>query len=221
MGSPYVRTSVIYNAVDIDSINSWRADSLRVNKAVASLQERGYPVGKHPIILTVAGLARHKGIQKVIRAMPEILSELLTHATLWQEMVCTDLNSNATVKDALAPHLRHTVIFLGRVSDTEKYACYDMSDVFAMPSEEEGFGLVYVEAAAFGKPAVGCDVMGIPEAVSHGETGLLVNPEDVDAVEKAILRLLRMMVNACVWGRTGGSAWNLHLAGPQVQGTIR
>ena len=60
-----------------------------------------------------------------------------------------------------------------------------------MPSAVEGFGLVFAEAGAFGKPVVGCDVMGVPEAVSQGETGLLAPPADAGAVGGAILRLLR------------------------------
>ncbi len=73
----------------------------------------------------------------------------------------------------------------------EKYALYEACDLFVMPSSEEGFGLVYVEAGAFGKPSIGCDVMGVPEAIAHEETGLLAPPNDADAVADAMLRLLR------------------------------
>ncbi len=189
--SSQVKTSVIYNAVDLDDIKSWRTDIIRMNEAMELLQERGYYQGTGPTILTVATLSKHKGIQWVIRAMPKILSEFpdARYVVAGHGGYRPELES--IVEDVLPPHLRHTVTFLGRISDSEKYACYDMCDVFAMPSSEEGFGLVYVEAAAFGKPTVGCDVMGIPEAVIQGKTGLLVNPDDVDAVANAILRLLR------------------------------
>ena len=101
----------------------------------------------------------------------------------------SDLES---IADSVLPaDKREAVIFLGRVSDDKKYTLYEACDLFVMPSSEEGFGLVYAEAGAFGKPSIGCDVMGVPEAIAHEETGLLVPPNDADAVAEAILRLLR------------------------------
>ena len=202
-GSSGIATSVIYNAVDLDAINSWRADVSGNDEAVVSLRERGYPDGHGPVILTVAGLSEHKGIQWVIRAMPKILSEFPDARYVVAGDGGYRPELERIVEDTLPPRLRHAVTFLGRISDSEKYACYDMCDVFAMPSSEEGFGLVYVEAAAFGKPAIGCDVMGVPEAVIHGETGLLVNPMDVEAVTGAILRLLHDQSDRARMGRNG------------------
>ena len=201
--SPRVRTSVIYNAVDLDAINSWRADVSGNNEAAASLQERGYSIGHGPVILTVAGLSEHKGIQWVIRAMPKILSEFPDARYVVAGDGGYRPELERIVEDALPTHLRNAVTFLGRISDSEKYACYDMCDVFAMPSTEEGFGLVYVEAAAFGKPSVGCDVMGVPEAIVGGETGLLVTSTDVDAVANAILQLLRSDGERVRMGKNG------------------
>ena len=198
-----IKTSVIYNAVDLEAMSDWRANSVRMNEARASLQRRGYPKGTGPTILTVATLSKHKGIQWVIQAMPKILSEFKEARYVVAGGGAYRSELERVVEDALPPHLRHAVTFLGRVSDSEKYACYDMCDVFAMPSSEEGFGLVYVEAAAFSKPTVGCDVMGVPEAVAHGETGLLVKPEDVDALTNAILRLLRNKGDRVRMGQNG------------------
>ena len=202
-GSPRVKTSVIYNAVDIEAINGWSGDARIRSEAEASLRERGYPNGHGPVILTVAGLSEHKGIQWVIRAMPKILSEFPDARYVVAGGGGYRPELERAVEDTLPPHLRHAVTFLGRVSDSEKYACYDMCDVFAMPSSEEGFGLVYVEAAAFGKPAIGCDVMGVPEAVIHGETGILVNPMDAEATTNAILRLLRNEDDRARMGKNG------------------
>ena len=202
-GSPRVITSVIYNAVDLGVINNWRADFQGRNESMAAAIERGYPNGHGPVILTVAGLSEHKGIQWVIKAMPKILSEFpdAHYVVAGDGGYRPELEH--LVEDTLPPHLRHTVTFLGRVSDSEKYACYDMCDVFAMPSSEEGFGLVYVEAAAFGKPSVGCDVMGVPEAIADGETGLLVGPADGDKVANAVLRLLRNESERMSMGQNG------------------
>ena len=155
------------------------------------------------MILTVARLLEHKGIQWVIAAMPRILAEFpdARYVVVGDGSYGSELER--AVADALPSHLRQAVTFLGRVSDSEKYACYDMCDVFAMPSSEEGFGLVYVEASAFGKPVVGANVMGVPEAVVHGETGFLVNPADVDALTNTILRLFRDASERERLGRNG------------------
>jgi phosphatidylinositol alpha-1,6-mannosyltransferase len=62
-------------------------------------------------------------------------------------------------------------------------------DIFAMPSREEGFGVAAIEASATQLPVVASDTHGIPDAVQHGRTGLLVPPNDAGALAEAIARL--------------------------------
>ena len=76
-------------------------------------------------------------------------------------------------------------------------AYYAACDVFVMPSRYiestgtvEGFGIVYLEAAACGKPVVAGNQAGVPDAVVDGKTGLLVNPWDSDAIGEAIITVL-------------------------------
>lgn len=80
------------------------------------------------------------------------------------------------------------VRFTGSLSDAERNAELQRCDVFALPSRGEGFGIVYLEAMAFGKPCLAASVGGAPEVVLDGETGLVVQP----AVEpvRAALQLL-------------------------------
>jgi len=87
--------------------------------------------------------------------------------------------------------------FRGSVSDAERDSWLRRADVLAMPSRlpggrlaGEGFGIVYLEAGAYGKPVVAGNVGGAIDAVSDGETGLLVDPTDAGAVGDAIVRLL-------------------------------
>src|SRR5262249_48378297 len=89
------------------------------------------------------------------------------------------------------------VRFLGRVSDHELPALYGAADGFAMccrgrwtGPEAEGFGIVFLEAAACGVPAVAGRSGGSHEAVIDGETGYVVAPKDVDAVRAAICELV-------------------------------
>jgi glycosyltransferase involved in cell wall biosynthesis len=64
-------------------------------------------------------------------------------------------------------------------------------DVFTMPSLEEPFGLVYLEAMAMQRPVVSLDNGGTPEVVEHGLSGLLSPPRDIDALARNIVLLLR------------------------------
>jgi phosphatidyl-myo-inositol dimannoside synthase len=90
-----------------------------------------------------------------------------------------------------------SVRFLGSLSDEERDSWLRRADLLAMPSRlpggglaGEGFGIVYMEAAAYGKPVVAGNVGGAVDAVVDGETGLLVDPTDPVAVGEAITTLL-------------------------------
>jgi len=86
------------------------------------------------------------------------------------------------------------VQFLGMVDDTRLDQLYREASIFILLSQDldlrfEGFGLVYLEAGAYGLPVVGTISGGIPDAVIDGETGFLVNSEDSDAAGRAMIRL--------------------------------
>jgi len=97
----------------------------------------------------------------------------------------------------LATRLGAPVRFLGRVEEDDMPAVYACSDLFAMLCrnrwaglEQEGFGIVFLEAAACGVPQIAGHSGGAAEAVLDGETGLVVAPKDIPAIAAAIGRLL-------------------------------
>jgi phosphatidylinositol alpha-1,6-mannosyltransferase len=94
--------------------------------------------------------------------------------------------------EALASKLgvSERVEFPGAVPDEALYDLYRACDVFVMPSVKEGFGLTYLEAAAFGKPSIGGNDGGAPEVVLDGVTGLLAPWDDANAIGDCLSHLL-------------------------------
>lgn len=84
--------------------------------------------------------------------------------------------------------LERKVRFLGRVTDLELVTLYSMADVFAFPSFFEGFGIPPLEAMACGAPVITSNMSSLPEVA--GDAALLIDPNDIDALAQAILRLL-------------------------------
>jgi glycosyltransferase involved in cell wall biosynthesis len=79
---------------------------------------------------------------------------------------------------------------MGRVSDAELLASYRSADVFLLPSNQEGFGIVYVEAMRQGCPVIAGNHGGAPEVVDHGVTGFLVEHGDEEAIATRVAELL-------------------------------
>jgi phosphatidylinositol alpha-1,6-mannosyltransferase len=89
----------------------------------------------------------------------------------------------------------NNVMMVGRVSDQDLPSYYAACDVFVMPNREidgdiEGFGMVYLEAAAAGKPVIGGESGGTRDAILEGITGLRIDGNSLSNVSAAILTLL-------------------------------
>jgi glycosyltransferase involved in cell wall biosynthesis len=80
------------------------------------------------------------------------------------------------------------VYYLGYREDPERY--FAAADILCLPSYREGFGTVVIEAAAMGVPTVGTRINGLVDAVVDGETGILVEPRNADALIQGLQRLL-------------------------------
>lgn len=148
-----------------------------------------------PTVLTVARLEdRYKGHDVLARAMVRV-RDVVPRAR-WVVIGDGALRGEL---EALVRSLgvERAVTFLGSVSDRQRDEWLARCDVFAMPSRlpadgraGEGFGIVYLEAAAHEKPVVAGRAAGALDAVLDDETGLLVNPADPGAVGDAIAKLL-------------------------------
>jgi phosphatidylinositol alpha-1,6-mannosyltransferase len=147
-----------------------------------------------PTLLTVARLEdEYKGHDVVLRAL-KVIRERVPDAT-WVVVGEGALRSRLE-RLAVDYGVEEQVRFLGELSDRERDRWYRDAHVFVMPSRlpagggGEGFGIVYMEAAAHALPVVAGDVAGARDAVIHGETGLLVDPTDHLAVADATAGLL-------------------------------
>jgi glycosyltransferase involved in cell wall biosynthesis len=138
------------------------------------------------VIATAARLVVEKGIGTLIAAMQPVIAANPAGVRL----LVAGGGSDRERLEALAAQLpAGSVIFTGYLADVAPV--YASSDIFVLPSEDEGFGLVFLEAAAYGLPSIGTHVGGIPEAVLDNVTGLLVPPGDSVALTAAITRLVR------------------------------
>jgi phosphatidyl-myo-inositol dimannoside synthase len=180
----------------------------RIPNGVDLPASRRSETAERPTLITVARLEdTYKGHDVLMRALslvrervPDVEWLVVGDGSLRPRL--ERLASEQEVEDS--------VRFLGTLSDAERDAALDRAHVFAMPSRlppdgvgGEGFGIVYLEAGAHGLPAVAGNVGGAVDAVVHGETGLLVDPEDPAAVARAISDLLLDPARARALGEAG------------------
>ena len=145
------------------------------------------------ILLTVGRLVKRKGHDLVLKALPQIIKE----APNLVYLIAGDGPERGKLQDyVLQNGLSDHVLFLKNVNNSDLSAGYQLADVFIMPSRRlnngdvEGFGIAYLEANAFGKPVIGGKSGGVPEAILHEKTGLLVNPTNTQDIAQAAIKLL-------------------------------
>lgn len=149
-----------------------------------------------PILLTVARLDEHKGHDRVIEALPRVLQK---HPGLRYVLVGPGQQDWPRLKElAVRNGVDQSVEYWGPVPLEELYRAYQECTLFTMPSREvpgrldlvEGFGLTFLEAAALGVPSVAGDSGGVPDAVEHEVSGLLVDPTSPAEIAAGILKFL-------------------------------
>jgi phosphatidylinositol alpha-1,6-mannosyltransferase len=185
-GVPEARLPVIVPSVDPSEF------SAAVTDPAAAAALRAELTGGGPLLLTVGRLAEtHKGFDRAIEALPGILAGAPD-----AHLVMAGPGDPAPLA-GLAERLgvRHRVHFLGLVPRDRLLTLYAACDLFLLPGREvggsaEGFGIVFLEAALAGRPAVAGRVGGAREAVSDRQTGLLVDGDSAAAVAEAVLTLL-------------------------------
>lgn len=157
------------------------------------------------VILLVARMdagEREKGHRELLTAMPSLLER---HPDA-QLVFVGDGSDLADLRALAAASPASKSIFLtGRLPDALLTTIYGRAAVFAMPSRQEGFGLVYLEAMNHAKPCIACRDDGGSDVVVDGETGLLVS-QAVDTVE-LVAALDRLLGDPAYAERLGEAGW--------------
>jgi glycosyltransferase involved in cell wall biosynthesis len=170
------RVEVVSLGIDLDRFRRDLADPTRV---------AGYRGGAAPVVGAIGRLVPQKAMHVLIAATPALLE---AHPAL-RVLIVGDGPLRADLEaQAARLGVAHAVRFAGYQEDV--VSAYAAMDVFVLPSRDEGFGLVFLEAMAVGVPVVGTRVIGSEDAVEDGVTGLLVPYADPAALAAAVRGIL-------------------------------
>jgi phosphatidyl-myo-inositol dimannoside synthase len=182
LGVPDAKIHVVYPAVDAD----------RFHPSVDGRSIRGhYASDGDVLLLSVGRLQRRKGQDVAIETIAALRDEL-PHL---KYVIVGDGEERARLQQLVAAHrLDDRVFFAGEVPEADLPAYYGACDIFLLPNriddrDVEGFGIVFLEAAASGKAVIAGNSGGVPEAVEAGITGLLVDGANRADVASAIREL--------------------------------
>jgi phosphatidyl-myo-inositol dimannoside synthase len=161
--------------------------------AVRADLEAKYRTRGTRILLTVTRLYSYKGVDRMLESMPAI-SRCIPGVQYLVVGEGPDLPRLQQLTTRLG--LEGRVKFLGRMAFSEIVELYNLADLFVLLSREEppdveGFGLVFLEAAACGLPSVGGRSGGIPDAIEEGQSGWLVDPCNTQEIAATIIDLLK------------------------------
>lgn len=195
------KTSVLYPCPDADFMVAPPADEVENLKHIYALE------GKQ-VILTVSRFIEGKGFPHLLRVMPEILTQV-PHLVWMIIGDGDDAKRNEILGEIQARNLQNIVRFVGVIPHNELKKFYYLADLFVLLTHpdgglEEGLGLVFLEAAAAGRPVVAGRSGGVEEAVINGQTGVVVDVlKEPESIVAAIVNLIKDPTSARALGMAG------------------
>ena len=172
------------NGVDLARFTNRPTSNVRVRHGLSA----------GPLVLAVGRLVPRKGFDRLLEAWPKVIAAI---PSAQLAIVGKGPLENQLCERAKSSDLKGSVHMLGQVADELLPSLYASADIFTMPNrtmpdgDTEGFGLVFLEAAASGTPSVGGRAGGAVDAIRDGETGMLVDGEDPSAIAYALTDLLQ------------------------------
>lgn len=172
------------------------------------IEARQHRTSKKVHILAVGRIHPRKGQAFILNALLQLPRQLRRQVTFWVVGSGKKRHGYEAELRELAQKADFGVTFFGDVTNEQLEDLYARADIFSMTSVNfrksvEGFGLVYLEAAAHGLPIVAHRVGGVAEAVSHGENGILVEPGDQTELTAAFAQLIQDRELRDKMGRNG------------------
>jgi len=152
------------------------------------------------VILSVSNLIKTKGIDLNIKAIKRLVEK---YPNILYRIVGAgpEMDNLKTLTQKLS--LQDNVEFTGKISNQEVMKYMKSCQIFSLPSWEEGFGVVYIEAMAHGKPVIGVKGQGIEDVIKDGENGFLANPKDSEDLARILEYLLENEEKAVAIGNKG------------------
>jgi glycosyltransferase involved in cell wall biosynthesis len=176
-GIPESRIEVIYHGARPENYVLPEEARLRLRSNLG--------IESQPMILFVGRLVPRKGVDILLRALPQVIKEMDAKLVL-----AGSGNQKDYRRLAQALNIPDKVIFLGHVPDDTLSLLYSSCDLFVLPSRLEGLGIVVLEAMAAGKPVIATNAGGIPELVETGHNGILIEAGEAEELASAITRVL-------------------------------
>ena len=188
------RVTRIWNGID--------ASRVAPTQDGATVRESLNTPAASPLICNVGNLTSRKAQEVLVRAMAEVHRDI-PEALCWiaGSLELEPLTATMIQTEVTTQKLEDAVRILGPRRDVPNLIA--AADVFVLSSRQEGFPITILEAMAAGKPVVATDVGGCAEAVAHGETGLIVPPEDPHAMAEALKYVLTHPDEARQMGEAG------------------
>ncbi|MGH2539753.1 MAG: glycosyltransferase family 4 protein [Actinomycetota bacterium] len=205
-----VPVSVLYPGADVEAF--------RPDLPTDDLRER-HRLGEAPLVVCVSRLVARKGQDVLIGGMEQVRRRVPSAVLV----IVGGGPHEGRLRKLAGTAPEGSVVFAGQVSEQDLPRYYALGDVFAMPCrtrlagmEVEGWGNVFIEAAACAKPVIVGDSGGAREALVEGETGILVDGHDIGAVATAVADLLADPERARAMGEAGRARVLRHHTWPTI-----
>lgn len=157
-----------------------------------SLLERYGIKATDKVLLTLTRMAhneQYKGYEQVIQSVGNLKKTIpgIKYLLVGKYDAAEKARLDALINKS---GVQDNIIFSGFIPDAELAAHYALADLYIMPSQKEGFGIVFIEAMFYGKPVIAGNVDGSVDALQNGVFGILVDPNNQQQVTAAILQTL-------------------------------
>lgn len=185
---------IFVNHLGVDT-NQFKSKWLPEGQKKVDKFKRNLNLQNQNILLYVGRLLKIKGVHHILHAMPEIIRQspntilyIIGNAFAYSDRRTKYVDELYDLAAEVQDHVR----FLPFIPHNEVHEWFQIADVMLVPSaSKEAFGLVNVEAMASGTPVIATKAGGMPEIIVHGETGLLVDPNNIEQeLPPSILELL-------------------------------